>query len=26
LWHTLGFAEKINDQRSIGVCLEVIIQ
>jgi hypothetical protein len=26
LWHTLGFGEKINDQRSIGVCLEVIMQ
>jgi hypothetical protein len=26
LWHTICFAEKINDQRSIGVCLEVIMQ
>lgn len=23
-WHTLQFAEKVNDQRSINMCLEII--
>jgi hypothetical protein len=26
LWHTISFAERINDQRGLGVCLEVIMQ
>ena len=23
-WHTLSFAEKVNDQRSLNTCLEII--
>lgn len=26
LWYTLNFAEKLNDQRSISVCLDMIQQ